>query len=69
MRLWNANSSLILSLKAWRSSSVSVSAFAMTGTTLTTSDSFLRTTMSMGLSEWPDGWMKKRQQWMRVSWM
>lgn len=48
---------------------VSESALAMTGTTLTTSDSFFSTTMSIGLSEWPDGWMKNKQQWMRVSWM
>jgi hypothetical protein len=39
-----------------------LSALAMTGTTLTTSESFLRTTISIGLSEWPEGWMKKRQQ-------
>lgn len=44
------NSSLILSLNAARSSSVRESDLAMTGTTLTTSESFLRTTISMGLS-------------------
>ena len=43
------NSSLIRSLKARRSSSVRESDFAMTGTTLTTSESFLSTTMSIGL--------------------
>ena len=37
-----------LCLKAWRSASVRESDLAMTGTTLTTSDSFFRTTMSMG---------------------
>ena len=49
LRLWKANSSLMRSLKAWRSSRVRESDFAMTGTTLTTSESFLRTTISMGL--------------------
>jgi hypothetical protein len=57
------------SLKALRSSKVRESDLAMTGTTLTTSESFFRTTMSIGFKAWPEGWMKKRQQWMRVSWM
>ena len=43
------NSSLIRSLKASRSSRVRESDLAMTGTTLTTSESFLSTTMSIGL--------------------
>lgn len=92
-KLWKLNSSLILSLKACRSSRVSESALAITGTTLTTSDNFFRTTMSIGLRlqesggqhdidfdcwggaqygnahAWPDGWMKNKQQWMRVSWI
>lgn len=62
LRLWKENSSLMRSLKAWRSSTVNVSALAMTGTTLTTSDSFFKTTISMGFSEWPEGWMKNKQQ-------
>ena len=48
-RLWKANSSLMRSLKARRSSRVRESDLAMTGTTLTTSESFLRTTISIGL--------------------
>jgi hypothetical protein len=36
-------------LKAWRSARVRESDLAMTGTTLTTSDNFFRTTMSIGL--------------------
>ena len=47
-RLWKLNSSLILSLKASRSSRVNESDFAITGTTFTTSESFLRTTISIG---------------------
>jgi hypothetical protein len=38
-----------LCLKAWRSARVRESDLAMTGTTLTTSDNFFRTTISMGL--------------------
>ena len=38
-----------LCLKSWRSARVRESDLAMTGTTLTTSDNFFRTTMSMGL--------------------
>ena len=38
-----------LCLKAWRSARVRESDLAMTGTTLTTSDNFFRTTMSIGL--------------------
>ena len=59
MRLWKANSALIyksvravglitLCLKAWRSARVRESDLAITGTTLTTSDNFFRTTISMG---------------------
>lgn len=40
---------LTLILKAARSSKVKASDLAMTGTTLTTSESFFKTTMSMGL--------------------
>lgn len=61
-KLWKANSSLILTLKASRSSRVKESDLAITGTTLTTSESFLRTTISIGFNAWPDGWIKKRQQ-------
>ena len=50
LRLWKANSSLILALNSWRSSRVRESDFAMTGTTLTTSESFLRTTISIGFN-------------------
>ena len=60
---------LTFSLKASRSSSVKLSALAITGTTLTTSLSFFMTMMSIGRSEWPVGLMKNRQQWIRVSWM
>lgn len=66
-RLWKANSCFILFLNSWRSSSVKLSLFAMTGTTLTTSHSFLRTTISIGFNACPLGWMKNKQQWMRVS--
>lgn len=55
LRLWNANSSFILSLNAARSSSVKLSLLAMTGTTLTNSLNFLSTTMSIGLRPWPEG--------------
>ena len=48
-RLWNANSSRMRALNSIRSSRVRESDFAITGTTLTTSESFLRTTISMGL--------------------
>jgi hypothetical protein len=37
-------------LKAWRSARVRESDLAMTGTTLTTSDNFFKTTMSIGFS-------------------
>lgn len=49
-KLWKANSSLILTLKASRSSRVKESDLAITGTTLTTSESFLRTTISIGFN-------------------
>jgi hypothetical protein len=42
-----------LLLKASLSSGVKASDFAMTGTTLTTSDNFFITIMSMGRREWP----------------
>jgi hypothetical protein len=42
------NSSLMRSLNACRSSKVRESDLAITGTTLTTSESFLRTTISIG---------------------
>jgi len=51
------------------SSTVRLSDFAMTGTTLTTSLSFFMTITSMGRREWPVGLRKYKQQWMRVSWM
>ena len=41
---------ITLSLNALRSSKVRESDLAMTGTTLTTSESFFKTTMSIGLS-------------------
>lgn len=51
------------------SSKVKVSAFAITGTTLTTSLNFFMTMMSIGRRECPVGFKKNRQQWIRVSWM
>lgn len=49
LALFTCLSKLTLCLKASRSSVVSESDFAMTGTTFTTSESFLRTTISIGL--------------------
>jgi hypothetical protein len=60
---------LTLALKAATSSSVRVSALAITGIRLTLVCRRFMTSMSRGFREWPVGWMKKTHAWMRLSTM